>query len=342
MKNNRKFGSLQITFAVLGVILLAAAFTCGILAMIVKNKPAAAPDRASSGILPTQEQLNAAVKYDRVLIIGVDGAGGYFGEIDTPNFDRVFGNGSVTYQGLSQNPTVSAENWSSMLHGVTYQKHCVTNTVATTLPWMQSQYPSVFKLHAQNDPKATYLSSCTWYQINYGIIENMSGLKKINPRFTFGKNDPTEQELDAYNVEKTIEALKKTDPTITFVHLDCVDHAGHGSGYGSAAFKESVEKVDVLIGKLYDAYVQNGWVDDTLFVLATDHGHSLKGGHGGETITEKNVTCAVAGAKGNIVKGTMGRYVTQDLAAIVAYGLGDRQPDSWEGRVPENIFTTLS
>ena len=93
---------------------------------------------------------------------------------------------------------------------------------------------------------------------------------------------------------------------------------------------------------MYDAYVEKGWADDTLFILVSDHGHKLEGGgHGGETIEEKNVTFAVAGDKGNIIKGTMGKFVTQDLAAVVMYGLGVKQPDTWEARVPENLFNTL-
>lgn len=330
----------KIAVIVIASLLVLVILTIGILTVIVRTKPTEAPDRVSTGIHPTEEQVAAAVKYSRVLIIGVDGAGGYFGEMDTPNFDRVFENGSITYTGLSQKPTVSAENWTSMLHGVSYQTHCINNTVAATVPWMRSKYPSVFKAYSKLHKEAKFLSSTTWSPINYGIIENMSSMKKIYPKNSF-PNDPTEQKLDAYNVDKTIEALGTMDPVITFVHLDSVDHAGHGSGYGSSEYVECMEKIDLLIGRLYDTYVEKGWADDTLFVLVSDHGHTLKGGHGGEEETEKNVTFAVAGAKGNIIKGTMGRFVTHDLASVVMYGLGEKQPDVWEGGVPENIFTTL-
>ncbi len=342
MKKSGKVSPWKIVLITVSSLLVAVVITIGILTAIVRNTPEDAPDRVSTGILPTQSQIDAAVKYERALIIGVDGAGGYFGEMDTPNFDRVFANGSVTYTGLSQKPTVSAQNWTAMLHGVTYQTHCIDNTVAASVPWMQSKYPSVFKAYAKNHKNAKFLSSTTWYPINYGIIENMISIKKIYPSLTFGEKDPSELRIDAYNCDKTIEALDKVNPAITFVHFDSPDHAGHGAGYGSDAYIESIQKVDGLIGRLYDAFVERGWADETLFVLVSDHGHTLTGGHGGETETEKNVTFAVAGAKGNIIKGAMGRFVTHDLAAVVMYGLGEKQPDSWEGRVPENIFTTLS
>ena len=332
--------SFKIVLSVFSVLLIAVFITIAALTNAVHSKPEPAPDRASVGILPNAEQLNAAVKYDRVLIIGVDGAGGYFGEIDTPEFDRVFGNGSVTYSGLAQKPTTSAHNWTAMLHGVTYQTHCVDNTVATVIPWMQSKYPSVFKAYAKNHKKARFLSSTTWSPINYGIIENMPSIKKIYPQLTFG-NDPTEQELDKHNVDKFIAALDKVDPTIAFIHLDSVDHAGHSYGYGSAEYKDCVLKIDVLVGRLYDAYVEKGWANDTLFILVSDHGHKLEGGHGGESDTEKAVTFAVAGAKGNIIHGSPEHFVTQDVASVVMYALGEAQPESWESRVPRNIFNTL-
>ena len=72
-------------------------------------------NRFSKGTVPTDQDLLALKEsggvYEHVVIFGVDGAGGYFGEMDTPNFDKIFANGSVTYKGMSQFPTVSAQNW---------------------------------------------------------------------------------------------------------------------------------------------------------------------------------------------------------------------------------------
>ena len=57
-------------------------------------------------------------KYSHVIVIGVDGAGAWFKDADTPNFDRIFAQGTVTYRALSSKPTISAECWGSMLIGV--------------------------------------------------------------------------------------------------------------------------------------------------------------------------------------------------------------------------------
>ena len=57
-------------------------------------------------------------KYSHVIVIGVDGAGAWFKDADTPNFDRIFAKGAVTYRALSSKPTISAECWGLMLIGV--------------------------------------------------------------------------------------------------------------------------------------------------------------------------------------------------------------------------------
>ena len=42
--------------------------------------------------------LNETAGYRHVVVVGVDGAGGWFKDADTPNFDRIFQNGAVTYR----------------------------------------------------------------------------------------------------------------------------------------------------------------------------------------------------------------------------------------------------
>ena len=298
-------------------------------------------NRFSKGSIPTDEDLAKAVKYDRVCIIGVDGAGGYFGKMDTPEFDRVFANGSVTYTGLAQFPTISAQNWTSMLHGVRCQKHKITNDISGEQAYTDDRYPSIFKAYAAAHPEAQFLSGCTWANINIGIIENMDAITKINVGDHFSGDDPDGSAKDQMTVDLTIAKLDEMDPVITFIHLDQVDHIGHDVGYAKPEFVAACQKADKLIGQVYDAYAAKGWADSTLFIVVSDHGHVARGGHGGNTVNERNVMVAVAGAKGNIVKGTPGKVVTQDIASIVMYALGEKQPDSWESKVPYGMFTTL-
>ena len=75
-------------------------------------------------------------KYSHVIVIGVDGAGSWFKDADTPNFDKIFENGAITYKALSSKPTISAECWGSMLIGVGPEIHGLTNGIVSSFPMM--------------------------------------------------------------------------------------------------------------------------------------------------------------------------------------------------------------
>jgi len=302
---------------------------------------ALAETRRSVGVVPNEEQLAAAVKYERVLILGVDGAGNYFQDVNTPNFDRIFASGSVNYHALSQYPTTSAHNWTAMMHGVRYQKHGVNNQVAAMHPYRKTKYPSIFRVCAEAYPTAKMVSLTGWYPINYGIIEDMDQLIKYNGPKKH-KDDPMLAAEDIRLKDAFIQELQGgLDPKIAFMYFAQVDEYGHADGRGES-FYQAIERVDGYLGEVYDQYVANGWADNTLFVLVTDHGHRKAGGHGYNSVDERTTTIAVAGGLGNIIKGQPeGKAVTQDVASIVLYALGLKQPDTWESKVPYGIFNTL-
>ncbi len=298
--------------------------------------------RFSDGILPSSDDLKNAVTYERVLVFGVDGTGNYFPEVNTPNIDTIFGEGSVNYNAMSQYPTTSAHNWTSMFHGVRYQKHGVNNLVAENKKYSKPKYPSAFKVCAETYPNAKMLSAAAWYPINYGIFEDLDNLIKISGPQKH-KDDKFLTQGDIQMKDAFISEIRKgTDPKIGFMYFAQVDEYGHAGGRKSDEYWKSIERVDGYIGEVYNEYVAKGWDKDTLFILVTDHGHKYLGGHGGNSKTERTTTIAVAGAKGNVIKGQpSGKAVTQDVASIILYGLGIEQPSTWESRVPYGIFNTL-
>ena len=122
--------------------------------------------RFSKGTVPTDEDLQNAVAYKRVLIFGVDGAGNYFNQVETPNFDRIFGEGNVNFNALSQYPTVSAQNWTSMFHGVRYQTHGIGNLIAERKQYSKDKYPSIFKVYSQLNPNEKMISLTILFLLN--------------------------------------------------------------------------------------------------------------------------------------------------------------------------------
>jgi len=333
---------LTVILSLLTVVAIAASITLPILYNVVFTVPLdEMPDRKSEGLVPTDEEVANSPHYKHIMIFGVDGAGGNFSLFDTPNFDRVFSQGSINENGMAEYPTISAQNWASMFTGVTAQKHQFTNEKASVFLKIFDKYPTFFKIHAQNDNQATFYSAVTWIPINLGLIEPMIwGMTKDTCYFgTAGDKDDIY--VDRTVKDHVIERLKNHADTIVFTHFDQVDEAGHIHGRTSAQYEQAIKTIDGYIGEIYDAYVEKGIADETLFILASDHGHKESGGHGGEDPLEKQATLAVYGGKGDIIQGTSGKYVSHDLASIVLYALGDKQPDYFDGRVPTNLFASL-
>ena len=265
------------------------------------------------------------MKYSHVIVIGVDGAGTFFRQASTPNLDRIFAQGAVSYDVLTSNPTISGQCWGSMLTGVTPEMHGLTNGRVSSTPYpTDSIFPSVFRVIREAMPDAELASFCNWNPINFGIIEEGLGVTKGT-----GNDASVTEQVCAYVAEH--------DPAFVFVQFDEVDGAGHGSGYGTEGHLRQIEISDGLIQKMWEAYDARGWIDDTLFIVTADHG-GFDHGHGGWTDGEKYIMFAAAGR--GVVHGTIGEMGVRDTASVVLYALGlaDRQPASWTARVPSGLF----
>ena len=266
--------------------------------------------------------------YKHVFIIGVDGAGRFFRDADTPNFDRIFADGAVDYTARAETVTVSAENWGAMLTGVSYLQHKLTNgSTDVNERASDTKYPSIFTYVRQAMPEAQLASFCHWSNINRGIIETDIDVHK--------ENASTDEEVadricDYFNAGNA--------PALFFLQFDSVDGVGHSKGSASPEFFEQINKVDALIGQVYDCAVENGLMEDGLFLVVADHGHTRAGGHGGLTMRETNVTLAAAGK--TVVKGGRLDAIARnrDVAAIALYALGVERPDYMTSRVPGNLF----
>ena len=269
-------------------------------------------------------------KYSHVIVIGVDGAGHWFKEADTPCFDKIFADGAITYNALSSKPTISAECWGSMLIGVGPEVHKLTNSRVSTLPYnIFSKFPTVFKRIRKAYPDAELGSFCDWNPITKGIVEKFMGVSHMTAR---------DKELTPL----ICKYIKEKKPDFLFIHFDSTDGAGHKNGYGTPEHIKAIIEVDKLIGEVYSAAEA---LEDTLFMVIADHGGTKeengKGNHGGWTDAEKYVTFAAAG-KG-IINGEIKAMNIRDLAAIVLYSFGIDAPDfnekGWTSQIPEGLFS---
>lgn len=262
-------------------------------------------------------------KIKRVVLFGIDGAGTWFEQADTPNIDRIFKNGAVSRRTLTEIPTISGQCWGSMLHGVECARHGLTNSIADTTPYpMDSPYPSVFRVIREAMPDAKLASFSDWGSINIGIVENDIGVHKLSAS-------------DHALIDPAIEYINNNDFTLLFFQFDSVDGAGHGHGYGTEGHLNAITKNDEYIGRIVDAIEKRGWMDDTLLLVEADHG-GIGCGHGGASDEEKWVSFYAVG--GNVRNTELTDMMVRDTSSIILHALGIKQPVGWTGRVPGGLF----
>ncbi|MCL2531821.1 MAG: alkaline phosphatase family protein [Oscillospiraceae bacterium] len=262
--------------------------------------------------------------YKRVIILGVDGAGNFVAQAETPHIDALFASGAVTYEGMTSIPTISAECWGSMLLGAGPQTHSLTNDIVSTRPYdISSLHPSIFRVVRAAMPQAKLASFCNWDPINTGIIEENLGIDK----FTASS--------DAAICEQVLQYLDAHDPALVFVQFDEVDGAGHRHGYGTPQFLAKLTEIDALIGRIVAKYRDKGRADDTLFIVSADHGGN-QNNHGGDSLQEVLIFMGFAGH--SVQQGMLSDVNVMDIAAIAATALGCELPAAWEATMPQTLF----
>lgn len=268
--------------------------------------------------------------YKYAAVLGIDGMGRFNREANTPCMDKIFSSGAVTYDALSMNPTISAQNWGSMLLGANPTVHGLTNGIVGQYEYTNKDLCSIFTYIRRAFPEAYLASYCNWSPINYGIIEHDIDV------------DFFTEDTDELLLPHITEAVAKK-PKFLFVQLDDVDGAGHQFSYGTREHLNAIERADSQIGEIYAAYEKAGILEDTLLLVIADHG-GIRNGHGGYMDSEKYVFLGANGK--NVPHGEIGHACTKDIAAVVLYALGLDFPSydalGFSSQLPSGIFPEVT
>lgn len=267
-------------------------------------------------------------RYSHVVVFGIDGMGNFNLRTETPHIDRIAADGAVTYHALSMAPTISAQNWCAMLLGASPEVHCYTNSTLGRVRYDNPALPSLFARVRAAMPEAKIVSCSEWNAIN-GLLTDEDRV------------DANTAPNSAALMDIISEKIKE-HPTLLFIQVEDPDSAGHAGEYGSEDYLRAIRRDDSYVGQVYDAYRREGLLDDTLFLVITDHG-GIRNGHGGYTDEEKYITLAAAGK--HVPRGEIGSACTRDLSAIVLYALGIDVPAYDEGafssQIPDGIFPEI-
>ena len=267
--------------------------------------------------------------FKHVFVIGADGAGAFVRQTETPNIDGLFREGASTYSAQTAFPSISAQCWGALHHGVTPEKHGLDNDVVANHPYPDdSPYPSFMKLARQAWPDCKLAAFSEWQPINGGIIEEGIGVHKVSLP-------------DAELASAAADYIRNNkDIKIMFVEFSDPDAAGHKYGYGSKEFLDVITVTDGHIGTLLEAIRDAGLLDDSLIILTTDHGGAGDYGYYSHGSDHPNDMLIYWGCRGpGIAPGTqLGEVRIYDTTAVVLRALGLPIPDVYDGRVPALLF----
>lgn len=274
-------------------------------------------------------------KFKHVVIFGIDGGGHFLREAETPNFDRIFAGGAITYNALTSFPSISAECWASLMTGVSPALHGRNNSILGSEVYPDdSPFPTLYKRIRAAYPDAEIGAFCDWTPLINGLIENGLKVEKLSLH---------DNEL----MEPLCNYIREKKPDFLFIHSDSVDHAGHSMGYGTEEYLKQISIVDGYVACVYDAIKEAGMEDDCLFMVVCDHGGTCDprpeggfcGGHGGWTVNEREISFGIKG-KG-IKKGMIPEMNIRDIAAIVLWAFGIERPafdlNGWTSQIPAGI-----
>lgn len=201
----------------------------------------------------------------------------------------------------TQTPTISAVGYNSLLTGTWANKH---NVWDNDIKDQNYAYPSIFKLFKEQYPNKKVGIYSTWLDNRTKLVGD--GLTQTNHLKVDYSSDGYELDTVTFPHDKlanyihlidekvtndAVQSIKLNAPDLSWVYLEFTDDMGHKYG-DSPAFIDALKKLDIQIGKIYDAilYRKQNFKEDWMIIMTTDHGRSEKDGkgHGGQSFRQRS------------------------------------------------------
>lgn len=228
-----------------------------------------------------------AAKSKKILVIGVDGI--INSAIDyaaTPGIGKLRANGSYSMNGYGSIPAFSSSGWSTMLTGVSTDKHGVLINKSFSGNKF-TQYPSVVSRIKTVIPGIKIASVVRTPELNTLLNQT------ADSKFQFA----TDEEV----FTKSVDVLKQTDVDAVFVQFSSPAEVGEEVGFQlrQARYVLAIQKIDEYVMGLQNTIqARSGYdTEDWNIFLASTHGGTESGVPKSNTPEEINVPVILSGAE---------------------------------------------
>lgn len=272
-----------------------------------------------------------------VVLVGFDGLSAHAVKSDKakmPVFKKLMEQGASTLENRSVLPSSSAVNWASMFMGAGPELHGYTEwgSAKPDLPSRvltdNGMFPDIYYLLRKARPEA-----------ELGFIYEWGGMRNLVDTLSVSYLKPLA--LSAENTKQAVADvttyIKEKKPVFCSVIFGEPDGVGHGIGWETPEYFAMLSHLDQALGKIVQAVDDAGMMDETVFILAADHG-GIHTGHGGKTMEEMQTAIVFSG------KGVKAGYripestMVFDIAGTVAWLFGLDTPQVWLARPIKSAF----
>jgi len=251
-----------------------------------------------------------------------------------PNAKKLMEQGCYTLTKRSVLPSSSAVNWASMFMGAGPELHGYTEWGSKT-PELPSKvvkknniFPTVFQLLRDANNNAKIACLYEWEGIKFLVDTISLNYHSLAPDY---KENPTAL------CDMSVKYILEQKPNLMAVCFDNPDHVGHQDGHDTPAYYSKMKELDSYIGEIIKATEQAGIINETIFIVTSDHG-GINKGHGGKTMEEMETPFIISGKgikQGGIFNESMMQF---DVASTIAYIFALEQPQVWIGRPMLSVF----
>jgi predicted AlkP superfamily pyrophosphatase or phosphodiesterase len=258
-------------------------------------------------------QAGASEVTPKVVFIIVDGIpADVLEKVRTPSIDAISGDSGYTRAyvggeigGESESPTVSSVGYHSLITGTWANKH---NVWSNDIKAPNYQYWDIFRIAKNHDAALCTAVFSTWEDNRTKLIgdglpqaggkkidHHVDGLEKDTQQFPHDFMSGYIRDIDQRVTAAAAAYIAKNGPDLTWVYLQYTDDVGHRFGDGDAQLA-AVELMDARVGEIWRSVSQRqqGFAEDWLVIVTTDHGRDSRSGrgHGGQSERERTTWIA--------------------------------------------------